>query len=335
MATYQPLTAPQYAQPGTNQYANYSDFFKNNKWNDPYGSLVGNDTDLGNSLIKRRLAYDPFSGGAGSAATQFGLSSGVNPNDPNIPAWMANLEGGQKNLLDDATKRFASAGVASSRGGMGVAGGVAPEAGARADAMKQLASGYADRYGQAVDWTFKNNATANQNASAMADLYGKLYSTDMSTGQGLLGQAMTGTQAADASRTNWTKMMEDAFNKDTDWAHGATDRANAEQDRERKQIKDQYTSDQDAQLQHLLQYSIMEGPGRTMTYPQTNIQEYLRQKGLIKGGAGSGGGSGRKSGKGYGGGYYNPDTGSSSREMALQDPEWWARQQSPGYFGGA
>jgi hypothetical protein len=64
--------------------------------------------------------------------------------------YMANVLGGQRKTLDDYVRRGAAAGI--KRGGMNVAGGPAFDSTLHQNAMKTLASGYSDRFQDAMNY---------------------------------------------------------------------------------------------------------------------------------------------------------------------------------------
>jgi hypothetical protein len=72
------------------------------------------------------------------------------PGDREVKDYMSNVLGGQRNQLDDYVRRTAGAGV--KRGGMNVAGGPAMDSALHQNAMKTLASGYSDRFREAMDY---------------------------------------------------------------------------------------------------------------------------------------------------------------------------------------
>jgi hypothetical protein len=120
-------------------------------------------TDKNYSSFDYRRAFgtNPFSAHVGKLNSLVNRSSGLGsqrswdthiarPGDKEVRDYMGNVLGGQRNQLDDYVRRTASSGI--KRGGMNVAGGPALESALHQNAMKTLASGYSDRFREAMDY---------------------------------------------------------------------------------------------------------------------------------------------------------------------------------------
>jgi hypothetical protein len=101
-------------------YGQRSDFFKQNPYQNQYANLLGRLQGYSGTLMNRNLQANPLGTMFASHSqfrSQFGYTGdAVSPDNPNLPKWMANLRGGQQNVLNSAVNRMASAGIASSRG---------------------------------------------------------------------------------------------------------------------------------------------------------------------------------------------------------------------------
>lgn len=168
------------------QSANYMN--GNNRIANTANTMGGYASKLFGSLM------DAPGGWGSSGGSWSGYGS---PNDPRIAGHMANLRGGTQNLLDDYVKRTANAGVASSRGGMGVAGGTPLDAQLRQQQMGTLAKGYGDNYSKAMDWTFQADSLNNSRNSSLASALSSILGTQMQgeLGAGRLGADLAGLQS--------------------------------------------------------------------------------------------------------------------------------------------
>jgi hypothetical protein len=72
------------------------------------------------------------------------------PDDPEVRDYMSNIIGGQRKLMDEYVKRAANSGTR--RGGMNAAGGPALDSALHHDAMKNLASDYANRFSEGMNY---------------------------------------------------------------------------------------------------------------------------------------------------------------------------------------
>ncbi len=90
------------------------------------------------------------SSASGPAARNRGRRTSPGRATGEVRDYMSNVLGGQRNQLDDYVRRTAGAGV--KRGGMNVAGGPAMDSALHKNAMKTLASGYSDRFREAMDY---------------------------------------------------------------------------------------------------------------------------------------------------------------------------------------
>jgi hypothetical protein len=89
--------------------------------------------------------------------------------DPEIKDYMANALSGQRSSLDDYVRRAAGASIR--RGGVNVLGGPDLESSLHHNAMKTLAAGYGQRFGDAVNYSkYKKNAQYGQYSDSIRNL---------------------------------------------------------------------------------------------------------------------------------------------------------------------
>lgn len=223
------MAYPQYVKPmgtygpGGIKYGQYSDWFKENPYQNQYAGLLGRLGNYSGQLMGRRLANDPLAAGGmfgdpSKFRSTFGYATNaISPDNPNLPRWMSQLRGGQQNLLNQQVGQMANASMASSRGGMGVMGGANPRAQMAQNASGQLAGRYADDFSKAVEWERQRAMFENQAADAMARGYSSIYNTDMSTAANLLGQELQGTKYSADDLARYQQAMLGAYMGDTDW----------------------------------------------------------------------------------------------------------------------
>ncbi|AFM25970.1 hypothetical protein [Desulfomonile tiedjei] len=82
------------------------------------------------------------------------------PNDPEVRDYMSHVLGGQRALMDEYVQRASREG--RSRAGMNVMGGPDLASSLHHDAMKSLASGYSDRFREAIDYNRTTKSTLYQ-----------------------------------------------------------------------------------------------------------------------------------------------------------------------------
>lgn len=148
-------------------------------------------------------------GRSGSAAS---WSTGpARPDDPEVEDYMSYILGGQRKTLDDYVSRAAGAGI--KRGGLNVVGGPALESALHQAAMKTLASGFADRFSEAMNYNkYQKEAGYSQYEDAIRDLQNVL---------GLQHRFLT-------SQTDWQNRLGDTMHGDwrgdVDWNRSAPNR---------------------------------------------------------------------------------------------------------------
>jgi len=202
-----------------------SDFFKNNPFQDVYGSLINSLGGYAQDLFGRSSQNPLYTIGSSGEfspdkfASTFGFSTGVSPDDPNLPKWMANLRGGQANIANQAVNQMANASIASSRGGMGVNTGMDPRSQMSQQALQQIAQRYSDDYSKAVGWEQENSVLSNQMASALVSAYASMYGTDMNTAANILNTQLGATQGRSADLNHYLDLMNQAFQADTAWTN--------------------------------------------------------------------------------------------------------------------
>jgi hypothetical protein len=129
---------------------------------------------------------------AGSSATW--STDFAKPDDPEVEEYMSHILGGQRKTLDDYVARTAGAGI--KRGGLNVAGGPSLESALHQMAMKNLASGYADRFQDAMNYTkYVKEASYSQHEDSIRELQNWLglqqrFLTSQADWQNRLGDTM-------------------------------------------------------------------------------------------------------------------------------------------------
>lgn len=216
-ATQQP--GYKYVQPGTYQglqpaAAQKSDFFKANSYQNPYLDFIQQNQGKANQFLN---TPNPLAGITDLASLQakFGYRK-LNPNDPDIPAWMSNLQGGIRNAVDQNALRTANAGVAAGRAGMGVQGGVDTRTAMAMQGNRDIAGMYPELYSRAVDWTKQGIDQSNLAANAYMGAASDVYRSQLGAGTTLMNQVLNAIQSGDASQMQWALQMINAFNSDVD-----------------------------------------------------------------------------------------------------------------------
>jgi len=211
--------------PGGTPYGQASDFFKNNPFQDVYGGLIKNLGGYAQNLFDRSGQNPLYTVGSGgnfnpqTLASTFGFSTGVSPDNPNLPKWMDNLRGGEANITNEAVNQMANANIASSRGGMGVNTGIDPRSQMSQQALQQIAQQYSTDYSKAVGWEQENAVLMNQMAQALVGAYASMYGTDMNTAANILNTQLGATQGQSADLNHYLDLMNQAFQADTGWTN--------------------------------------------------------------------------------------------------------------------
>jgi hypothetical protein len=272
--------------PGGITYGQYSDFFRQNPYQNQYANLLGRLQGYSGTLMNRNLQANPLGtifSNPNQFKSQFGYSSNaVSPDNPNLSKWMANLRGGQQNLLNQAVNRMANAGIASSRGGMGVMGGMDPRSQMAQHATGQLAQQYSTDFSKAVEWERQNAELQNQTANAMAQMYANVYGTDMQTAANLLQQELQGTKYSADDLNAYLNAMYGAYAQDTAWTNQQIANRPNEQWQQRQRYQQQRQWDEERAKQYEINRLISTWPqqpqGRDWygwTQSQNNLLQYL------------------------------------------------------------
>lgn len=191
-----------------------SNWFNNNQYQNPYGSFVNNNTAKANQLLNSQNPLAGISDINGWNA-KFGFKK-LNPNDPDIGSWMNNLRGGTNQAVQQNADAMANAGIASTRGGMGVVGGTDPRAMLGLQGTKQVAGQFGNDYRQAVDWTRQGINDWNSGASAYANAAADIYGKQLGSGTALMGQVLDALKSGDANQMAWAMQQMAAYQKDID-----------------------------------------------------------------------------------------------------------------------
>lgn len=211
--------------PGGIPYGQMSQFFQNNPFQDVYGGLIGKLGGYAENLFGRSSGNPLLMAGQGggfnpeSFASTFGFSTGVSPDNPNLPKWMENLRGGEANIANQAVGQMANAGIASSRGGMGVNTGIDPRSQMSQQALQQIAQQYSTDYSKAVGWEQQNATFSNQMAQALVSAYANLYQTDMNTAATILNQQLQATKGQSGDLQHYLDLMNQAYQGDINWTN--------------------------------------------------------------------------------------------------------------------
>lgn len=120
------------------------------------------------------------------------------PGDVEVVDYMANVLGGQRKTLDDYVRKTAGAGI--KRGGMNVAGGPARDSMLHQNAMKTLASGYSDRFRDAMNYNKYVKATRY---GAMRDSSQDLQNLLGVQQRYVQGEADWQSRVGEAKRADW------------------------------------------------------------------------------------------------------------------------------------
>ncbi len=125
----------------------YSSVFGSNPWNKPAKQI--------SNLVSRMFSAIQDSrkpAGSGTAAASFGSWSlkPASAEDPGVQDYMSHLLGGQRSQLQDYVRQAAGAGIR--RSGLNVKGGADAASSLHLAAMKNLASGYSDRFREAMNY---------------------------------------------------------------------------------------------------------------------------------------------------------------------------------------
>lgn len=266
-----------------------SDFWKNQSYSNPYAKFTKKAGQRSDQMFSAARAMNPgtlFNDPA-SFRARFGFKS-LNPNDPQLGQWMANLQGGVNNQADASARQFANAGVAAGRGGFGVAGGVSADAAARQEAVQKAAEMYGQNFDRSVGYMRDSANLENSTAGAMASLYGNVYNTNVNAGENLLGQEFQGTKAGADDFNSRLNQIFQAYSTDTANANrlkeGAQKTFQEKQSYEAAAREKQRGIDKNIALQNQLRTATL-GATHDTASPwavYNAVQEYLRQQGVIK-----------------------------------------------------
>jgi hypothetical protein len=158
LTNYQGASSATAGNPGSG--FDYWAAFGSNPWIEPTQQISGLLSELAKSLRGSALA----GGGASSLGTHVAA-----PTDPEVQSYMAHLLGGQRNMLADYVRRAAGAGI--KRGGLNVRGGPALDSSLHHMAMQSLASGYEDRFQDAMNYNkYLKDALYSQYTDRMRNL---------------------------------------------------------------------------------------------------------------------------------------------------------------------
>jgi hypothetical protein len=239
--------------------ARRSDFYAANPWEDPGYDQFGNKVGAAcMGFLNRASAMDPTkAGGWLSDPSSYMAKFGINAYDPLNPhsqaqmgAGMANLRGGQQNLLQEGVGQMANAGVAAGRGGFGVTGGTNPEASAQQAMMKSLADKYGSNYMDIAGLLNNSAGIASSNAGNYANAYSKILGDYLGAGQGLTGQQLQAISGKNASQTDWRNQAGAAYGQDVQdynqQVAGAPQRAWQERQQQQQMNDAQFGRDQKA-----------------------------------------------------------------------------------------
>jgi hypothetical protein len=165
---------------------------------------------LAQLLARQDEAVNRYATGrSGSSASR--SAAAARPDDPEVEEYMSHILGGQRKTLDDYVARAAGAGI--KRGGLNVVGGPSLDSALHQTAMKTLASGYADRFSEAMNYNkYQKEAGHSQYQDAIRELHNVL---------GLQHRFLT-------SQTDWQNRLGDTMHGDwrgdVDWNRSAPNR---------------------------------------------------------------------------------------------------------------
>jgi len=270
--------------------AQRSDFFKTNTYEDAYKDFVPYAQGYATKFLDRSLSKDPFGAGGqfttpGGFSSQFGFSS-LNPNDPRIPKFQANLMGAQRNAVNENASRMANAGIAGSRSGMGIRGVPDMRSAALRSGNEVVAGNAGNAYSQAVDWTRDAAGLDNAAAQAMAQLYGQMYSTDVDAGGNFMNMVLQALTSKDASKMQWAQMMADAYGLDVSDANRLREGQRswdwAAADRQKQQTAEQEARNAQFNNDSMLRQLSVAGGAYNKAAPgvNTGLDNYVRLAGL-------------------------------------------------------
>jgi hypothetical protein len=129
------------------------------------------------------------------------VSSALSPDDPDVQGYMEHILGGQRKTLDDYVAQAAGAGI--KRGGLNVVGGPSLESSLHQMAMKNLATGYADRLREAMNQAkSQREAAYSESTDSLREIQSMLglqhrFLTSQSDWQNRLGDTMHGDWRSD------------------------------------------------------------------------------------------------------------------------------------------
>lgn len=266
-------------QAGKDLYGNYDDYIRRMKQNSQ-NYLTGNN---------------PLSSAAGAIGAKLkGLGAGVGgfsrfaggapmPDDPILGGYMRNIQGEQRNDIDELTSRTASAGVAAGRGGFGVAGGGYADSVLRQGGMESIARGAADRYDKAMGY-------GTNLYGGLSDMYKSLSGDQINalSAAGNIGLGLAGNEkgALDSRAGVYDSRRQD-YGTDMaaqqQWQAGRQGRMQQEMEWEQQQRDAQYQRQQGMNQENALRRATYGAPtsGASPWAPAIANQEFLRAKGVL------------------------------------------------------
>jgi hypothetical protein len=185
------------------QYKYYNqDFYNQKNPYDTFNSDMAKDAQGAYQSYNSMLNDAPWQQDSGG----YFKWGAVNPNDSRINPIMANLRGGQQNMMNQYVNQAYNAGIGASRGGYGVAG-TNPQAAMSQQALKELASQYSGDY-----WKTLNLLDQDQGRMLNA------YSSALSSTAGLAGDyaktRLGGVQGSADWLTKLLNMQREDYGKD-------------------------------------------------------------------------------------------------------------------------
>lgn len=212
-----------------------------------YGAAYGSNPFSGlaqrvrNQMGSLSTGASPYGSYATSAGSGRSGSESVKPRpvDPEVKDYMANVLGGQRNGLDDYVRRAAGAGIR--RGGMNVAGGPALDSALHHEAMRNLASGHADRFRDAMA---HGQSVRSAEYAQQADSAKTLLSLLDLEQRALASEADWKTRIGDRQREDWRsdQEMKRSFEQERNRSDPARDLAleSARRQMEQQTLRDQW-----------------------------------------------------------------------------------------------
>lgn len=208
----------QYSSGGGSSNSSYDP----NKWKQMWGEPLNRWQQQGTAYTQGAQANMPW--------TSAGYNPAFQAQQTDVNNYMSNVLGTQKNLMNQYANQAAGAGVAASRGGFGVQGGVNQASNLFKQGAAQLASGTAQNYQNAMQ-------NAQTEAARRQALWGTQAGLGLNYGQ-LEAQGLSGASSYDQNLWNrWQtelnnqlereKLTEDTRRWNLQWQSGQEDRSRA------------------------------------------------------------------------------------------------------------